>query len=347
MLSQCTHCKRGETVTSELCSLLNQGGFQLTKSTRNNRDVFKAVPAEECSKEVSKIDLSHDPLPKERALGLNWNTDSDTLSFYAKINPKSATTSGMLSTISSIYDPLSFGATVVQPMKVLLRDLCSIKLGWDDPIPKQCLSIWEQWLGELPKLTSFQIRRCYKPKYFGKVFAACIHIFCDASEKSYVCAAYIRLIDENKNVRCVLPLAKTRLTPLKPLTIPRLELCAATISVKLEAMLSKELHLSVGLEPSVFWTDSMTVLRYINNETKVFHTFVANRVQLIKAYSNPSQWRYATSKMNPADDPSGGLSIESFLLSKRKKHGPNFLRHTSSKWPVQNHLYLLSCLSLI
>ena len=93
-------------------------------------------------------------------------------------------------------------------------------------------------------------------------------------------------------------MVKTRLTLLKPLTIPRLKLCTATISVKLEAMLSKELHLSVELKPSVFLTDSTTVLRYINNETKVLHTFIANRVQIIKTYSNPSQWRYVSSKMN-------------------------------------------------
>ena len=77
---------------------------------------FKGCASKECSKEVSEIDLSHDLLPKDRALGLNWKTDSDTLSFNLKINPKMATRRKILSVISSIYEPLSLGAPVVQPM---------------------------------------------------------------------------------------------------------------------------------------------------------------------------------------------------------------------------------------
>ena len=197
-LASAPTAKEAKQLLSELCSLLNKREFQLTKWTSNNRDVLKAVPAEKCSKEVSKIDLSHNSLPKEHAVSLNWNTDSDILSFYVKINPKPATTRGMLSIISSIYDPLGFGAPIVQPTKVLLQDLCSIKLGWDDPILKQYLSIWEQWLGELPKLTSFQIPRCYKPKYFSKVFAACIHIFVMLQNNPMVVLPTLPSFDQRK-----------------------------------------------------------------------------------------------------------------------------------------------------
>ena len=105
--------------------------------------------------------------------------------------------------------------------------------------------------------------------------------------------------------------------------------------MKFDNVLRKELHLPHELQPSIFWTDSTTVLCYINNETKVFHTFVTNRIQQIRNSSNPSQWRYVSSEQNPADDPSRGLSIDEFLRRDRWKLGPDFVWKAEDKWPDQ------------
>ncbi|XP_077974481.1 uncharacterized protein LOC120338155 [Styela clava] len=126
---------------------------------------------------------------------------------------------------------------------------------------------------------------------------------------------------------------KTRLVPLNGSTISQLELCAATISAKNGAFLKKELKLPISA--SYFWTDSTTVLRYLANTDKVFKTFVANRVNLIKETSEIEQWRYVPSQLNPADVASRGLSVNAFLNCQYWKSGPHFLLQAAEEWPLQ------------
>ncbi|XP_035989853.1 uncharacterized protein LOC118561756 [Fundulus heteroclitus] len=126
-------------------------------------------------------------------------------------------------------------------------------------------------------------------------------------------------------------LGKARVAPLKQTTIPRLELTAAVLAVKVDRMLKREL--CIQLNSSCFWTDSQTVLRYISNDTKRFHTFVANRVAAIREATNVFQWRYISSKSNPADEASRGLSADSFMSCKRWINGPDFLRRPEQEWP--------------
>ena len=126
-------------------------------------------------------------------------------------------------------------------------------------------------------------------------------------------------------------LGKARVAPLKQTTIPHLELTAAVLSVKVDKMLRKEL--SLHLEDSCFWTDSQTVLKYIGNNTKQFHTFVANRVASIREATHVVQWRYISSKNNPADEASRGLTADNFLACKRWIEGPDFLQKSEVDWP--------------
>ena len=129
-----------------------------------------------------------------------------------------------------------------------------------------------------------------------------LHHFSDASTIAYGAASYLRLQYVSGKVRCFLLMAKSRLAPIKQLTIPRLELTAATLSVRLDHLIRRELTLSI--DTSTFWTDSMCVLRYISSEDKRFHTYVENRVSVIREGSSPAQWRYVESKLNSADDAS-------------------------------------------
>lgn len=119
-------------------------------------------------------------------------------------------------------------------------------------------------------------------------------------------------------------MAKSRVTPSKPITVPRLELTAALLSVKVSAFLQRELQ--YGVIPEVFWTDSEVVLGYISNDARRFHTFVANRVQSIREYTTPDQWRKVHTKENPADKASRGLSTQELLSSHSWWNGPEFLR---------------------
>ncbi|XP_066955789.1 uncharacterized protein [Macrobrachium rosenbergii] len=118
-------------------------------------------------------------------------------------------------------------------------------------------------------------------------------------------------------------MGKSRVSPKRVVTIPRLELTAATVSVKVAQHILKELEFTV--DSVVYYTDSTTVLHYIHSNTKRFPVFVANRVRVIRDYSQPEQWRYVSSNDNPADVASRGISVHQLLQYDEWFHGPSFI----------------------
>ena len=135
-----------------------------------------------------------------------------------------------------------------------------------------------------------------------------LHYFSDASETGYGVVAYIRSVRENGEIFCNIVIAKSRVAPLKFMSVPRLELRAAVLAVKIAVRLRQELDMEVHDE--VFWTDSRVVLGYIQNTKKRFKTFFANHIHQIKSYTDVSQWQYISAKENPADDYSRGLEMK-------------------------------------
>lgn len=161
------------------------------------------------------------------------------------------------------------------------------QIDWDSPIPDTLRTRWEKWRIDLQQFQNVDVARCFKPKDFGKVITAELHHFSDASTMGYGQCSYIRLVDDQDNIYCSLMMAKSRVTPLKSITIPRLELTAAVVSVRMNLFLRNELEYTNMTE--WFWTDSSVVLGYIANNTRRFHVFVANRVQQIRDVSETYQ----------------------------------------------------------
>lgn len=118
-------------------------------------------------------------------------------------------------------------------------------------------------------------------------------------------------------------MAKSRVTPLKSITISRLKLTAAVVSVRMNLLLRSELEYTTMTEG--FWTDSSVVLGYIANTTRRFHLFVAIRFQQIRDVSEPYQWNYVSSSDNPADIAFRGASADELVNNYRWYSGPNFL----------------------
>ena len=157
-----------------------------------------------------------------------------------------------------------------------------------------------------------------------------LHHFSDASTEGYGQCTYLRLTDINDRVHCSLVIGKARVAPLKPVTVPRLELTAALTSARVSRTLGRELTYTGVKE--LFWTDSKVVKGYIYNEARRFHTYVANRVQQIRDHTQPEQWKYVDSDNNPADDASRGLSPKDLLKTSRWLRGPAFLWEPHDEW---------------
>ncbi|KAI0241411.1 hypothetical protein LSAT2_027953, partial [Lamellibrachia satsuma] len=315
----------------DLSGACAKGGFRLTKWISNKRTVLNSVPEDERAKEVKDLDFDHTDLPLGRALGIQWCVETDTFRFEITMKERPLTRRGILSAVSSTYDPLGLISPFVLPAKVILQDICRLRIGWDDPVPEPQLMRCQKWMAELPKLASFAVRRCVKPDDFGEIESAQLHHFSDASNYGYGTVTYLRLVSRTDNVHCTLLAGKSRVAPVKPITIPRAELTASTVSVRMNKMMTTELEISI--HDTVYWTDSMTVLKYIANETTRFHTFVANRVNLIREGSEPSQWRYVDTKSNLVDAASRGLSADGLLDSKRWIDVPEFLWKPETEWP--------------
>ena len=296
--------------TKEMC---RRGGFNLHKFVSNNKDVIESIPIEDRAEGIKTIDLDHEALPLERALGVQWCVESDSFQFRITLKDRPFTRRGVLSTVSSIYDPLGFAAPTLLERKKILQELCRGRAEMDDPVPDNIKVLWEKWRRELPGLEKLSVPRCYKPTDFGRIVNAELHHFSDASIHGYGQCSYLRLKNDQDRIHCSFVLGKARVTPLKPVTVPRLELTAAVVSVKSSEQLQRELDFE-DLE-DVYWTDSKVVVGYIANETRRFHVFVANRVQQIQEHSSPNQWHYVDTKLNPADHASRGLSANGLLNS--------------------------------
>ncbi|XP_072173968.1 uncharacterized protein [Diadema setosum] len=305
-------------------SMCAKGNLRLHKFVSNSPEVTSSIPESERAA-VAKTSLElgqQDATPIERALGLHWCIDSDEFCFRLTLKDRPLTRRGILATVASVYDPLGLIAPLVLVGRQILQEMCRSKVDWDHPVPDELRPRWEKWRQEMLKLDKVKIPRCFQPQDFGTPKEVELHHFSDASLTGYGQCSYVRLKNESDRVHCSLVMAKARVCPLKPTTIPRLELQAATCSVKIANILDNELDYSSATHH--FWTDSQVVLGYTHNETKRFHMYVANRVERIRQTSRPEQWNYVASAENPADHASRGLTTEEMLASNWLT-GPKFL----------------------
>ena len=211
-------------LTSDLTELCNEGGFQLTKWVSNNRAVLATINEEERGKDIRSLDLDKDQLPTDRALGLQWRVEDDTFGFDILIPEKPHTLRGILSMVSSVYDPLGILAPLTIPAKQLLQQLCKQGYGWDEPIPTEQSKQWINWIQDLPKLSEFIVPRCIKPNNFGEPLSFQLHHFADASKIGYGAVSYFRMTNDQGEVQVCFIIGKARVAPLKQITIPRTEL---------------------------------------------------------------------------------------------------------------------------
>ncbi|XP_049881954.1 uncharacterized protein LOC126377964 [Pectinophora gossypiella] len=166
-----------------------------------------------------------------KLLGLGWLPTSDELCFpIDSLASAGNTKRDLLSVISRIFDPLGLLAPCIIRMKVLLQKLWLAKLSWDEPLTPDIYKRWNDLIKSLPLLNNIRVPRHVLCDHFQTLE---LHLFMDASERAYGACVYIRSVNDNGEVTVRLLMAKSRVAPLKPTTIPRLELCGAVAAARL------------------------------------------------------------------------------------------------------------------
>ncbi|XP_072384591.1 uncharacterized protein [Diabrotica undecimpunctata] len=158
-----------------------------------------------------------------------------------------------------------------------------------------------------------------------------MHGFCDASEAAY--GAYLYIVSQyHDQKQSQLVIAKSRVAPLKVVTIPKLELCAAMI---LTDLLKKVRDCSgINFAKFTFWTDSAIVIQWINSESYVWKPFVSNIIAHIHENSKANEWRHVPSRENPADLISRGIDSKTLSTTFLWWHGPSWLSEGKDNWPI-------------
>ena len=160
-----------------------------------------------------------------------------------------------------------------------------------------------------------------------------IHVFSDASEKAYAAAVYSKAVDSLQNVSEHLLMSKTKVAPVKTISMPRFELCGAHLAAKLTEAVLKILSVTKLIVRVIAWTDSTIVLQWLSQLPRTWTTFVAKRVSYIQEILPRSNWNHVPTADNPADLASRGATTDDLLQCSLWWQGPVWLQRDSLHWP--------------
>lgn len=137
----------------------------------------------------------------------------------------------MLQAAARVFDPIGFFSPFTIRVVCLFQKRWERGLEWDDKLPEDLLKLWNQWCTELLDIRNITISRCYYAalKDEDTPVKREVRVFSDASENAYYAAVYLQIVPEDGECTVTLITSKTRVAPLKRVTLPRLELLGALI----------------------------------------------------------------------------------------------------------------------
>ncbi|XP_068144891.1 uncharacterized protein [Drosophila tropicalis] len=307
----------------QLISLLDEGKFKLRKWSSNSWSFLKSIPKEDCLHGHASIEHN------VKILGIPWNPGRDELLVNTPMiaTKQAPSKRALLSDLSKVFDPLGFVAPTTVLLKLIFQECWFSAISWDDPIPETLRSRWQAIVKELPLLSHCRISRY--------IAASSPHIelcgFADASTQAYGAVIYSRVCTTN-GYRSRLVAAKTRVAPLKPISIPRLELNAALLLSRLLKLVTESL--TIPISSSHCWTDSEIVLHWLSSPPRRWNTYVCHRVaEIVEDYPRRC-WNHVRSEENPADCASRGLSPSQLLNHELWWKGPSWITKPQSEWPL-------------
>ncbi|XP_067951010.1 uncharacterized protein [Watersipora subatra] len=287
-------------------------------------------------------------------LGVEWSQSQDEIRFTPRLNfstkrrgkhsgpdirPKDIpvtlepplTKRIVLCQIMRLYDPLGILSPFIIVGKIYLRETWDLGLGWDDPLPPRMKQKWVEFLLQMGDLEQMKYDRCLMPlKAKGK---PTLIILCDASDKAYGFAAYVRWKLEDNSYFCRLILAKSRIAPLKKLSTPQLELNGAVLAKRGRETILKEMR--YNFDKVVHLTDSETVLCMLAKTSTRFKLYEGVRVGEVQAGTNSDEWKWVDGNSNTADWVSRGCKPCEIGPKTEWWRGPSFLYLAEGEWPTK------------
>ncbi|XP_075157895.1 uncharacterized protein LOC142231162 [Haematobia irritans] len=310
----------------QLIQALNSAGFSIRKWISNRKAILHGLPEDRL---LYSDFLEFEDRSSAKTLGIRWNALSDEFYFTAIPLPEHLpyTKREVLSQISKIFDPAGWLSPIVITAKIIMQKIWMERTDWDSLISTETQTMWKNFQGDYPLIEKIRIPRWVS---FSPEADIEFHGFSDASEKAYSAALYIRMTYPNA-ISTRLISSKTKVAPLKTLSIPRLELCGASLLAEMIDNLIP--HFDIQKYTIYCWTDSTIVLSWLAKPPCVWTTFVANRVSKITHVVDPSRWFHVNSKENPADIASRGTSPQELSRCKLWWEGPTWLSESSRTWP--------------
>ena len=310
--------EEGYKLIQEASDVMNQAAMPLAKWVSNSPAVAEVLHRDFKDKFIDAESV--------KVLGMKWLATSDAFSFSIASLPDGLciTKRIVLSYLSRLFDPLGIAAPYVMRIKCLFQDLWRAGLQWDDEIPSEFHVQFLRWVDGLQVLQQWSIPRSYTGSGWSSIRGLALHAFGDASPRGYGACVYLVAEKEDGSVVPSLVIAKAKLTPLKTVTLPRLELLACLLS----ACLLTFVHDALRLEKSLryyCWSDSMVALSWIKADPSRWKAFVANRVVEIQTLTVLDRWFLCSGVENPADLLTRGVTTEELIFSKVWLQGPKFL----------------------
>ncbi|XP_053964223.1 uncharacterized protein LOC128867153 [Anastrepha ludens] len=316
-------------------------GFNMRNWSSNSPDVLAALNGDG-EPQLKSFDCSKDVINFEKILGMYWEPKSDTFSYVLKFvrlkrnvfaDRVVPTKREVLQVLMSVFDPLGLVACLTSYLKILIQDIWRSGIDWDQPLNYELSLKWKTWIEYIPVITSVSVPRCYSPLLYEDDCKVQLHTFVDASENAYAAVSYFR-IEAGGHVVSRLVAAKAKVAPLRPLSIPRLELQAAVIGARLTNMVEEAHH--IKFEKRCIWSDSKTVLKWLHGDPRKFQQFVMFRIAEIQEATAISEWRWIPTKMNVADIAT--KTRPCIEVAHQWINGPAFLTLPTKEWPEQEDL---------
>ena len=240
-----------------------RSGFQ-------TEEVLKVIPKDYC---VSNLDLEVQVMAVIKTLGIPWESNSDTFPFVVHPSPHDfhLTERSFLSRTSTLFDPLGLVSPFTVRARMMLQAMCTAGLAWDEKLPAELAKRASTWFRELPDLSQVKIPRSLKE--LGHVTDSQLHIFSGASLEAYGAVAYLRHEYQSGNITVRFVMSKAKVTLLKSISVPRLQLMAAIVGLRIAEIVGQ----TVGLpkEKWIFWSDSLDVLYWVRGYSRQFKPFVS------------------------------------------------------------------------